>query len=36
MRRALFEYLEIDYTRTRRHSANGHLSPLAFESQKVA
>lgn len=36
MRRAVFEYIEIDYNRTRRHSANGYRSPLAFESQKVA
>ncbi len=34
--RAVFEYIEIDYNRTRRHSANGYLSPLAFESQQVA
>lgn len=36
IRRAVFEYLEIDYNRTRRHSANGFLSLLAFESHKVA
>ena len=36
MRRAVFEYIEIDYNRTRRHSANGYISPLAFESQQVA
>jgi putative transposase len=36
MRRAVFEYFEIDYNRTRRHSANGYLRPLAFESQQVA
>ena len=36
MRRAVFEYVEIDYNRTKRHSANGYISPLAFESQQVA
>jgi transposase InsO family protein len=36
MRRAVFEYIEIDYNRTRRHTANGYRSPLAFESQQVA
>jgi transposase InsO family protein len=36
MRRAVFEYIEIDYNRTRRHGANGYISPLAFESQQVA
>ncbi len=33
MRRAVFEYIEVDYNRTRRHSANGHISPLAFETK---
>ncbi|MBF7686565.1 IS3 family transposase, partial [Acinetobacter sp. B10A] len=27
----LFEYIEIYYNRIRRHSANGWLSPEAFE-----
>jgi len=36
MLRAVFEYIEIDYNRTRRHSANGYRSPLAFEAQQVA
>ncbi len=31
MRRAVFEYIEVDYNRTRRHSANGYISPLAYE-----
>jgi len=35
MRRAVFEYIEIDYNRTRRHSANGYQSPSAFQPQKV-
>ena len=36
LRQAVFEYIEIDYNQTRRHSANGYLSPRAFEAQQVA
>ena len=36
MRHAVFEYIEVDYNRTRRHSANGRISPMAFEAQKAA
>ncbi len=36
MRETVFEYIEVDYNRTRRHSANGYLSPEAFEAQQVA
>ena len=36
MRQAIFEYIEVDYNRTRRHSANGYLSPMAFEAQRAA
>jgi len=36
MRRAIFEYIEVDYNRTRRHSANGYISPMAFENKMVA
>ena len=36
MRRAVFEYIEVDYNRTRRHSANGHISPLAYEHKMIA
>ena len=36
MRRAVFEYIEVDYNRTRRHSANGYVSPLAYEHKMVA
>ena len=36
MRQAIFEYIEVDYNRTRRHSANGYVSPMAFEAQRVA
>jgi transposase InsO family protein/transposase-like protein len=36
MQQAVFEYIEVDYNRKRRHSANGMISPDAFEAQKVA
>lgn len=36
MTEAVFEYIEVDYNRTRRHSANGYLSPEVFEAQSVA
>lgn len=36
MRKAVFEYIEVDYNRTRRHSANGNISPEAFEAKRVA
>ncbi len=36
MRQTVFEYIEVDYNRTRRHSANGYISPMAFEAKKVA
>ncbi len=36
MRETVFEYIEVDYNRTRRHSANGYLSPEAFEAKQVA
>jgi len=36
MRQRVFEYIELDYNRTRRHSANGYISPEAFEAQQVA
>lgn len=36
MKEAVFEYIEVDYNRTRRHSANGYISPEAFEAQNVA
>jgi len=28
----VFEYIEVDYNRNRRHSANGCISPMAFEA----
>lgn len=31
MRRTVFEYIEVDYNRTRRHSALGYLSPANFD-----
>ena len=36
MRQIVFEYIEVDYNRNRRHSANGYISPEAFELQQVA
>jgi transposase InsO family protein len=36
MRQTVFEYIEVDYNRFRRHSANGYISPEAFEAQRVA
>ncbi len=35
-KQAVFEYIEVDYNRTRRHSANGYISPVAFEALQVA
>lgn len=32
-RQALFEYLEIDYNRQRRHSTLGYMSPVAYEQK---
>ncbi|MEC5317700.1 IS3 family transposase [Brenneria populi subsp. brevivirga] len=36
MKSAVFEYIEIDYNRHRRHSANGGLSPVQFEERNLA
>ena len=36
MRQTVFEYVEVDYNRTRRHSANGYINPMAFEAKRVA
>ncbi|GAH16140.1 unnamed protein product [marine sediment metagenome] len=36
MRQTVFEYIEVDYNRARRHSANGYISPEAFEAKEVA
>lgn len=36
MRETVFEYIEVDYTRIRLHSANDYLSPEAFEAQQAA
>ncbi|MFN3587573.1 MAG: IS3 family transposase, partial [Moraxellaceae bacterium] len=36
MRQAVFEYIEVDYNRTRRHSAIGNLSPETFEAANAA
>jgi putative transposase len=36
MRYTVFEYIEVDYNRTRRHSADDRISPMAFEALKAA
>ena len=36
LRRQLFEYIEVEYNRTRRHSSLGYISPDAFETQVAA
>jgi len=36
LRAAVFEYIEVDYNRTRRHSTLGMISPDQFEALKVA
>ncbi|MDL2275859.1 IS3 family transposase, partial [Desulfosarcina sp. OttesenSCG-928-G10] len=36
MRYTVSEYIEVDYNRHRRHSASGHISPEAFEAQKLS
>jgi putative transposase len=36
MRQAMFEYIEVDYNQTRRHSALGYISPDAFEAARAA
>ena len=36
MRQSVFEYIEVDYNLTRRHSAIGYLSPAQFEQLNVA
>jgi len=35
-RQVVFEYIEVDYNRNRRHSTNGYISPEVFEAQRVA
>ncbi len=36
MKETVFEYIEVDYNRTRRHSTNGYLSTVLFEALQVA
>ena len=36
LRQIVFEYIEVDYNRNRRHSANGNISPMAFETKLTA
>jgi putative transposase len=36
LQQAVFEYIEVDYNRNRRHSAIGNISPTLFEAKQVA
>lgn len=36
MRQTIFEYIEVDYNKKRRHSALGYLSPEDYEAKQVA
>lgn len=36
LQQTVFEYIEVDYNRNRRHSAIGNISPMAFEAKQVA
>lgn len=36
MRQAVFQYIEVNYNRKRRHSACGYLSPLNYENRHAA
>lgn len=36
MRQAVFQYIEVNYNRKRRHSTCGYLSPLQYENRRVA
>lgn len=35
MLQTVFEYIEVDYNRSRRHRALGYLSPVNFEQKNV-
>jgi len=35
MRHTVFGYIEVDYNRNRRRSANGKISPIMFETLKT-
>jgi putative transposase len=35
-RQVVFEYIAVDYNRTRRHRANGYLSSMGFEALQIA
>jgi len=35
LRQVVFEYIEVDYNRHRRHSTIGHVPPMIFEEQNT-
>lgn len=36
LKQQVFEYIEVDYNKTRRHSSNGYLSPENYEIKNIA
>jgi len=36
LRQQVFEYIEVDYNRWRRHSAWGYVSPMGYELKTSA
>lgn len=36
LKQQVFEYIEVDYNKTRRHSSNGYLSPENYEMKNIA
>lgn len=36
LKQAVFEYIEVDYNRNRRHSVIGHIGSMVFEAKKSA
>jgi len=35
LKRVIFEYIEVDYNRHRRHSTIGYMPPMMFEEQNA-
>ena len=36
LKQQVFEYIEVDYNKTKRHSAIGYLNTENYESKKIA